>query len=283
MTEPATLVRATRPAASEWGADRLDLTAYLARVRHTGSTRPSVDTLRRLHRAHIEAISFENLDAVLGRAIRLDPAALEAKLVRRPRGGYCHEQNLLFAAVLERLGFAVTRLLARPHANGHLLPRGHCTMLVEAQGHAFLADVGYGGEGPLEPIPLAAGTAVRQGGWSFRLERDGGDWTLWTVGRPDWIMLYAVTPGPFRQPDFEMANYFTSTHPSSPFATGVIVQRTTGSARYALRGLDLTVDRPDGSRRRRRVDRDRLTRVLASVFGIRLAADEARCLSTAMG
>jgi N-hydroxyarylamine O-acetyltransferase len=298
MTEPATLVRppvepgavepgavepgAVEPGASEWGVERLDLAGYLARIGHTGPTHPSADPLRRLHRAHIAAISFENLDAVLGRGIDLDLPAIQGKLVRRPRGGYCHEQNLLFAAALTRLGFGVTRLLARPYAHGTPLPRGHCTLLVETGGGPFLADVGYGGEGPLEPLPLAAGTAVRQDGWSFRLERDGSDWTLWTVGERGWIMLYAVTPGRFRQPDFEMANYFTSTHPSSPFSTDVIVQRNTGSARYALRGLELTVDRPDGSRRRRRVDRDRLARVLRSVFGIVLTDDEAHRLSTAM-
>ena len=50
---------------------------------------------------------------MLRRPIRLDLASIESKLVHDLRGGYCFEQNLLFAAVLERLGFSVTLLAAR--------------------------------------------------------------------------------------------------------------------------------------------------------------------------
>jgi N-hydroxyarylamine O-acetyltransferase len=49
----------------------------------------------------------------LGRPIRLDLGSLQAKLVFGRRGGYCFEQNRLFAAALEALGFAVTPLAAR--------------------------------------------------------------------------------------------------------------------------------------------------------------------------
>jgi N-hydroxyarylamine O-acetyltransferase len=276
-----------------WGVERLDLAAYVERVGYAGRPDPTGTTLRALHRSHVGAISFENLDILLGRGIALDLPALQAKMVRRPRGGYCHEQNLLFAAVLERLGFGVTRLLARPDRS---LPRGHCTLLVEAADGTWLADVGYGGQGPLEPVPLIAGPPVRQGGWWYRLDRDGDEWVLRTCAMAGsatsdaaprsshgadadgWLSLYAVTPHPYRQQDFEMASYFTSTHPSSPFTRGIIVQRNTDSARYALRGHELTVERPDGSRRRRAVDPDRLAGVLATVFGIGLTDDEVRTL-----
>jgi N-hydroxyarylamine O-acetyltransferase len=261
-----------------WDVERLDLAAYVERVGYAGRPDPTGATLRALHRSHVGAISFENLDILLGRGIALDLPALQAKLVRRPRGGYCHEQNLLFAAVLERLGFGVTRLLARPD---RALARGHCTLLVEAGDGTWLADVGYGGQGPLEPVPLIAGPPMRQGGWWYRLDRDGDEWVLSTADGRGWVSLYAVTPHPYRRPDFEMASYFTSTHPSSPFTHDIIVQRNTDSARYALRGHDLTVERPDGSRRRRPVDPDRLAGVLATVFGIGLTDDEAHRLRSA--
>jgi N-hydroxyarylamine O-acetyltransferase len=263
---------------TEWGIEWLDLGAYIDRIGYAGSLHPSAATLRGLHRAHITSISFENLDAVLGRGIALDLSAVQDKLVRRPRGGYCHEQNLLFAAALERLGYRVSRLLARPLTSFRPLPRGHCTLLVKADGRTWLADVGYGGQGPLEPLPLEDGLRVSQGGWLFRLDRDGSEWTLGTAGPEGWVSLYAVRPHPYRQPDFEMANYFVSTHPTSPFATDVIVQRNTDSARYALRGLDLTLDRPDGSRHRRRLDPRGLARALRTVFGIVVTDDEAHRL-----
>jgi N-hydroxyarylamine O-acetyltransferase len=38
---------------------------------------------------------------------------VSTKLIEARRGGYCFEQNALFAAVLEAIGFRVTRLAAR--------------------------------------------------------------------------------------------------------------------------------------------------------------------------
>jgi hypothetical protein len=46
-----------------------------------------------------------------------------------------------------------------------------------------------------------------------------------------------------------------------------------------LHGLDLTLDRPDWSRQRRRIDPGRLARVLRTVFGIVVSDDEARRLA----
>ncbi|CAM5671220.1 Putative arylamine n-acetyl transferase OS=Streptomyces microflavus OX=1919 GN=Smic_36860 PE=3 SV=1 [Streptomyces microflavus] len=89
----------------EWGADRLDLDAYLRRIGYEGALDGSLKTLQQLHRAHMSTICFENIDIAVGRPVSLDMADLERKLVRSGRGGYCYETNLLFAAVLDRLGF----------------------------------------------------------------------------------------------------------------------------------------------------------------------------------
>jgi N-hydroxyarylamine O-acetyltransferase len=96
-----------------WETGRLDLDAYLERIAYAGSLAADADTLRGLHRAHAATIPFENLDIVLGRTIELDLDSVQDKLVGRRRGGYCFKHNLLFAAVLERVGYAVTRLAAR--------------------------------------------------------------------------------------------------------------------------------------------------------------------------
>ena len=62
---------------------------------------------------HASTVPFENIDIVLGRVISLNLGDLQDKLVKARRGGYCFEQNALFAAALESLGFKVTRLAAR--------------------------------------------------------------------------------------------------------------------------------------------------------------------------
>src|SRR5271169_2357064 len=104
----------------------LDLAAYARRIGHPGELAPTLETLKNLHLAHATHIPFENLDILLGQPIRLDLESLWAKLVTGGRGGYCFEQNALFAAVLETIGFRVTRLAARVRMGAaQVRPRSH--------------------------------------------------------------------------------------------------------------------------------------------------------------
>ena len=91
----------------------LNLAAYLERIGYSGSTEPSAETLRALHRAHMLAVPFENLDIHLGRKIVCDESRFLHKIVNERRGGFCYELNGAFAALLRGLGFQVTLLSAR--------------------------------------------------------------------------------------------------------------------------------------------------------------------------
>ena len=55
----------------------IDLDAYFARVGYDGPRKPTLETLRALHFLQPQAIAFENLDPLLKRPVRLDPASLE--------------------------------------------------------------------------------------------------------------------------------------------------------------------------------------------------------------
>ena len=256
----------------EWGADRLDLDDYLKRIAYTGALAADADTLRGLHRAHAAAIPFENLDIVLGRSIELDLDNVQHKLVRRRRGGYCFEHNLLFGAVLERLGYPVTRLAARvqPSRAG---PRTHMLLRVVADGSPWLADVGFGAS-LLEPLPLQP-THVTQGGWRYRLRAAGSDaWLLEQDGPDGWSELYAFTLEPQRPIDYAVYNHYTSTHPRSPFTGQVVALRTEPDIRHALRGRQLTITRPDGVTEGHELRVEELPGVLTDLFGIELDAEE---------
>jgi N-hydroxyarylamine O-acetyltransferase len=246
----------------------VDLDAYCARVGYAGALAPTRAVLAELHLAHVSHIPFENLDVLLGRPIRLDLDSLQAKLVHGGRGGYCFEQNLLFAAVLERLGFAVTRLAARVRLGAHrVLPRTHMLLQVQAEGRSWLADVGFGGSGLLEPLPLASGAVFRQHGWSYRLVNEANLWVLQLAEGDDWHDLYAFTLEPQHLVDYEMANHYVSTHPSSRFVQTLTVQRSTPQERYVLRDYDFTLTRLDGTTTRTLTEEERL-RVLAETFGL---------------
>jgi N-hydroxyarylamine O-acetyltransferase len=232
----------------------LDLEAYLARIDLPGSPGeldPTVETLFTLHRAHVLSIPFENLDIVLGMPIRLDIESLQAKLVHGRRGGYCFEQNALFAAVLERLGFAVTGLAARVRmGDDRSTPRTHMILAVDIAGARWLADVGFGGDTLLDPIRFDDDAPVEQGAWSFQLVAEDPDVRVLRGLRSDgWIDLYAFTEEPQLPADYEVGNHYTSTWPRSPFVTKVIAQRSGLDERWMLIADELRVERPDTTER----------------------------------
>jgi N-hydroxyarylamine O-acetyltransferase len=251
-------------------APAIDLDAYFDRLHYAGPRRPTKAVLDDLHLAHATHIPFENLDVLLGRPIRLDLPSLQGKLVQGKRGGYCFEQNVLFAAVLEQLGFAVTRLAARVRLGTQsLLPRTHMLLAVEADGGRWLADVGFGGAGLLHPIPLVSGQMARQFAWTYRVVEDSGLWVLQAAHREAWQDLYAFTLEPHYLVDYEMASHYVSTHPDSIFVRTLTAQLPTPEVRYALRNLELTTDRGNETQTRK-LTQDELPGVLATTFGLEL-------------
>ncbi len=261
---------------SEWGCERLDVDAYLSRIGDHGPLTPTGDTLRRLHRAHVSAIPFENLDIMLGREIPLDIDSIQSKLVYRLRGGYCSEHNLLFGALLERIGFKVNRLVGRTRMGSTKVRHRSHTMLrvQDSEGGDWIADVGFGGEGLLDPVPLRTCT-VMQGSWLYRLDPVEDDmWVLRSRHPEGWFDLYTFSVQPERLVDIVVHNYFTSTNPSSPYVRRIVVQRTTPRSRFTLIGPELTETRPDGTVNRRVVPREEIGEVLWTIFGIELTPDE---------
>jgi len=260
-------------ARNEWGVERLDRDAYLNRIAYKGDLTPTAETLRRLHRAHAAAIPFENLDIVLGRGVSLETDAMQEKLLRHERGGYCFEHNLLFAALLERLGFRVRRLAARVQP-GKPGPRTHMLLIVEADGAQWLADVGFGAA-LLEPVRFGDATTVRQGGWTYRLEhREDGVWLLRSSTSDGWSDLYGFTLEPQRPIDYVVHNHYTATHPDSPFVGQVVAITTTPEVRNTLRGRELTITRPDGSTESRELAESEFASILRRTFGIVLESNE---------
>ena len=244
----------------------VDVARYLARVGLDG-TEPS---LADLHLAHVRSIPYENLDVVLGREIRLDVPALAAKLVDAGRGGYCYEQNTLFAAVLEALGTGLTRCLGRVRLSDATSPRPatHMVLLVGGQ----VVDVGFGAATPLGPVPL--GGEATYGPWTWRTvptttpEGERG----WRMSLFD-LVLYTFTDEPRHAVDYIAPNHYSSTHPRSAFTGAPIVQRWEGDVQVELVGLDLTERRPDGTDVATVAPAD-LGGVLRGRFGLALGDDE---------
>lgn len=223
-----------------------DLAAYLGRIGVDANPRPDVPTLGVLHRAHLAAIPFENLDIQMGKAISLDPTVLQEKMVRRRRGGYCFEHNMLFVHALRAIGFECHTCEARVRQNaaGVLRERTHMVLKVVCAGRTWLADVGFGGDGIIGPVAID-GSASEQFGRVYRIINEDRMWVL-QVERPGgWDDLYAILPVPVFPVDFVVANWFTSTHPESRFVKTLTAQRSTPEARHVLRNLTYSVHRGD--------------------------------------
>jgi N-hydroxyarylamine O-acetyltransferase len=267
----------------EWDIERLDLDAYLRRVGYDGDLAPTAQTLAALHRAHVDAIRFENLDIVLGRGIAVDLDSVQAKLVERRRGGYCYEHGVLFAAVLEQLGFQVERMLARVGGEELERPRAptHMTLRAHADGERWLADVGFG-SGVLQPLPFDDPSPQRQGGWTFQVVSTGPDsWALRERRNGEWLTRYGFDEQRLHAADVVMANHFTSTFPRSPFVgKPVVMRRDEGSIR-SLVDRRLTVERADGSVDERDVDDAQLGAIVRDTFAIPLTDDEVARLTFA--
>jgi len=260
----------------------MDLVPYFRRIGFHGPAQASLDTLAELHRRHQAAIPFENLDVLLERPVRLDLEGLQAKLVTGGRGGYCFEHNTLFAAVLRELGFAVQTLEARVRPPGVdvLLGRTHGVLQVDLDGRPWLADVGFGGDGILGPVPLSLdpGARMRAPGDGAELERHGARHRVAPEGSlrvlqawagAGWQDVYAIGPDPVHPIDWAVANHYTSTHPDSIFRRTLTVQDAAPGLRRILRGRTYSEIR-NGAVQSRELRDGEILPLLAEGFGLRL-------------
>ncbi len=239
------------------------LTAYLARLGLGGPPPVDRDGLTTLHRAHVARIPYETIDPRLDRPVSLDLSALQAKLIDQHRGGYCFEQNILFCAALQALGFSVTplvgrvRWLATPHSP--LTARTHMMLKVELPEGVFLADVGFGVCLIDEPLALKAGIEQSTAMGRFRLHENNATWTL-EAAQPvsekypsGWRTMYLFTLEPAEHADLELANWFTASHPQSMFRHTLLLERVTAETRYKLVNRRYVLENAGGAVRSERV------------------------------
>ena len=232
----------------------MDIQRYLERINYTGSTAPTLDTLRALHLAHMCAVPFENLDIPRGRRIELDEGRLFDKIVTRRRGGFCYELNGLFAMLLSSLGYEVDRLAARvPTADGSPgIPFDHLTLRVRLD-VPWLADVGFG-DSFSEPLRIAEGLEQQQDGVEYRIVPVGPDRRLLRLADGAWTPHYQFALEGYQLSDFAGGCQYHQTSPDSPFTRRRICSLATPGGRVTLSDMRLIVTQ----------GKDRTERLLAS-------------------
>lgn len=247
---------------------------YLRRIGITAPRRPTLHALRRVHRAHIAAMPYENLDIQLGRPIRLDEDSLYAKLILSGRGGYCYEHNGVLAHALEGMGFDVRRVLGgvARETEGDKNWWNHMPLVVRFKdGIEYLCDAGIG-TGFRDPLPIRNGS-YRVGAFNFGVWSLGGDeWRCSIDPRVSNLTFDFALPA--RRPEeFEERCRELSTSPESPFVRTLTVQSPMENEMWVLRARTLTVydpRLPDFKTVRIVVDADDLATLLRGHFKLTL-------------
>jgi N-hydroxyarylamine O-acetyltransferase len=204
-------------------AYQFPLDEYLARIKLERVAAASSTQLERLHRAHVYAVPFENLDIQLGRGINLDPRTVDEKIIRRHRGGYCFELNALFKRALEACGFEVRTLLARVHITGVPSGRSHQLSLVTINNQEWVVDVGFGSACPRAPLPFEMDSPQKQDGLRFQLTGHALGYMLQAERDGSWQDLYSFDLGAVVANDIIYGNHYMSTSPESIFTISRVV------------------------------------------------------------
>jgi N-hydroxyarylamine O-acetyltransferase len=250
-----------------------DLDRYFTRVGYDGPRAATLDVLRELQRLQPLAIPFENLDPLTDRGVSLALPDLADKLIDRRRGGYCFELNTLLANALMQLGFAVTPLLARvlwrrdPET---ITARTHTVLRMEIDGEPWIADAGFGAVTLTAPLRLVAGAAQPTTLESFRVaDAAQGAFDVEVKAGDTWMKLYRFEAQPSEWIDYEVANWYTSTHPESFFKSNLVVCRVVPAGRLTLFNDRLTERSKDGHTTERQIaGAQELDACLRDAFGI---------------
>jgi arylamine N-acetyltransferase len=227
--------------------------AYLEHInipsqfRRTSNPKANLDFLRALHTHQLCAIPFEDLSIHYskGHDIILDPQFLFRKFVSsNGRGGYCMENGIFFNHILRALGF--NAYLAggrvRPRTDG--VPGGeymgwvHCINIVTFDdGSRYMTDVGYGGDGPIAPLPMIPDiVSPNIGTQELRLVHEAIPGQA-DASQKQWIYQFRNDPSKefnacysfldqeFIHEDFEVMSFFTSKNPRSYMISTVVAVR----------------------------------------------------------
>jgi arylamine N-acetyltransferase len=227
------------------------------RVYHVAGLDPkaALEYLTLLQKLHLVAIPFENLTLHYSahHQISLHPDELFKKVIAddNGRGGYCMENNCLLGTLLRSLGFVLFSGGARVFDGGEwtgwwvgiysidstrlMSSRTHMVNIVRIGDSKYQVDVGFGGNGPVVPMPLDRSGPIQKHikPATARLQYQNitgstdPDQRIWVYQHrmdesSDFQTTYCFSELEFLPNDYAMMNYFTSTSMRT-FFTRVIV------------------------------------------------------------
>ena len=159
----------------------------------------------------------------------------------------------------------------------------HMVLQVNLPEGQFLADVGFGNLAPTGPLILSPDLEQQTPHEIMRFIRMGDELTLQSRLGDRWAHIYRVVLLPRVDAEYEICNWFTASHPDSPYRSNLIAARPgPNRTRITLFNARLNVRHATGEVERRTLgDKSEYRDVLAETFGLELSdADLAAALET---
>ncbi|MHA4978197.1 arylamine N-acetyltransferase family protein [Pseudomonas extremorientalis] len=248
---------------------------YLQRLGYDTPPAPTLHTLQALQLRHVCSFAFENLSSLIRLPVPIDLPSVEQKVLLDGRGGYCYELNQMFLALLQELGFEARGITGRVVMGGApdaRTARTHRLSLVTLDGVRYITDVGFGGMVPSSPLQLDTEAVQATAHEPYRLTFDGqGSYTLWAQVAEEWRGLYVFDLQVQADIDYEIGNWYVSTHPDSVFVGQLKVARLAPGKRHTLNNTHYAIhslDRP--SEKRTLGSADEVVQMLTETFRIRV-------------
>jgi N-hydroxyarylamine O-acetyltransferase len=212
----------------------MDHGKYLKRINFTGNVFIDHQTLVNIHEHHVFQVPFENLDCYYNRVCDLEIAHVYEKVVGNRRGGFCYELNLLFAWLLNAIGFSAVIISARILDSGKLGPEyDHMCIHIKTD-KDYLADVGYG-DLFLRPLEIRPGIQT-DGRNYFQIEEHNDDDYLLSMSsdRVHFETKYTFNLKETPASSFHNICFDKQTNPDSYFVKNRICTKPTTTGRLTL-------------------------------------------------
>ena len=188
---------------------------------------------------------------------------------------------MLFRAGLRSLGYQITSLqgrVVRGMAIDAPRPAIHMLLQVELPEGPYLADVGFGNLAPTSALLLRPGIEQDTPHELMRFIDVAGELTLQAKLRDSWEHIYRVIPYPRYDGEYEIANWYTGTHPDAHHQNNIIAARPgPNRTRITMFNARVTVRHATGEAERRHLsDEAEFRSVLRDEFGLNMTDAEIR-------
>lgn len=229
-------------------------------------------------------IPFENLCIIEKNTRDINKESLKNKILLKNEGGLCYELNSIFYFFLLENGFDVVLVQGVTYDNAAQkyidLGRTHVTILLTHEEQTYLVDTGFGGNLPLQPVPLTGETVTSHNG-EFRVknvESEHGDYVLeMKLKHKDtaWKIGYAFDSKE-NISDISVLNEIQTIiaeHQESRFNRTPLITQLTPRGNLTLTDTSFT-QWIDGAVTKEDIDNDRFKELLKQHFGITKASEQ---------